>query len=332
MDIRNTRSFKGLAADRLRQAPQEKKIVLIYSGITLGLALALTLARFLLALQIDQMGGLSNLGTRTVLSSIRDMLPLAQSLFIMCIELGYLAAMLRIARGQYASPNTLRLGFDRFWTLLRASLFLGLTYGGLLLLCVYIASMIFVSGPWGGDFMALMTPLMQQTSLLNPELVIDDALVSQAMSTMVPMFVIMALTALVLILPVFYRLRMVNYVIIDKPGLGALAAIRESRMMMRRNCLRLLKLDLSYWWYFLVMLLVTFVGNGDLYLPLLGVEVPLSEDAAFFGFYIAYLVLTLLVYCFLRNRMEVAYGAFYDSIKPQEPQDNGVVLGNIFQM
>ena len=43
MDIRNTRAMKSFAAERLSGAPQEKKIVLIYSGITLGLALLSTL-------------------------------------------------------------------------------------------------------------------------------------------------------------------------------------------------------------------------------------------------------------------------------------------------
>ncbi len=331
MKTLKSRELKHFAAGQLGAAPQEKKIVLIYSGITLGLALLMTVIRFVLGLQIDQMGGLSNLSARTTLSTLREVLPLAQSLLVMCLDLGYIAAMLRIARGQYASPNTLRLGLDRFWVLLRASVFIGLTYAGLVLLSIYAATMIFVSTSFGQPFMELMTPVMMETSLLNPEIVIDEATAFQAIGTMGPMFVIMGLVMLVLILPVSYRLRMVNYVIIDKPGLGAMAAIRESRMMMRRNCLKLVKLDLSYWWYFLVLMAVAAVGNGDLYLNLLGVALPMSADAAFFLFYIAYLALQFGVYWFLRSRREVAYAAFYDRIRPRE-QTDGVVLGNIFQM
>ena len=37
-------------------------------------------------------------------------------------------------------------------------------------------------------------------------------------------------------------------------------------------------------------------------------------------------------YYFLRNRMEVTYALFYDGVKPEEKQETGVVLGNIFQM
>jgi len=64
MDIRNTRAMKTFAAERLENSPQEKKIVLIYSSIVVGLALLSTLIHYILGLQIDQMGGLSQMGTQ----------------------------------------------------------------------------------------------------------------------------------------------------------------------------------------------------------------------------------------------------------------------------
>lgn len=332
MDIRNTRELKTFAAERVGGAPQEKKIVLIYSGIVLGLALLTTVIRYVLGLQIDQLGGLGNMGTRSVLSAVQSMLPLVQSLVVMCLELGFVAAMLRIARGQYVSPNTLRLGFDRFWVLLRCSIIQGLIYGGIIFSSIYIAAMIFVVSPWGIAFMELLAPMVSETSLLNPEMVLDDAAVMQLMPAMVPMFVILAVVASLLIVPISFRFRMTNYVIIDKPAFGAMAALRESRKMMRRNCLKLLKLDVSYWWYFLVMLAVSMIGNGDQWLLLLGVELPVSADFAYFAFYAVSLALQMVVYYFLLSRIETTYALVYDSLKPEEPRDTGVVLGNIFNM
>ena len=174
-----------------------------------------------------------------------------------------------------------------------------------------------------------MTP---QTSLLSPELVLDDATVMQLMPSMLPMFLIVTIVACVLVVPVSFRFRMVNYVIIDKPHLGALAALRESRKMMRGNCLKLLKLDLSYLWYFAVLFAIASVGNADLWLPMLGVTLPMSADFAYFAFYAVYLALQLAAYYFLRNRLEVTYALAYDAVKPEEPKDTGVVLGNIFNM
>ena len=38
------------------------------------------------------------------------------------------------------------------------------------------------------------------------------------------------------------------------------------------------------------------------------------------------------IFYFLRNRVEVTYALAYDSLRPKEPEDKSVVLGNIFQM
>lgn len=332
MDIGNTRELKERAGERLCAAPQEKKILLVYCGITMGLALMSLVIRYVLGLRIDQLGGLSNMSTRATLATIQSAIPLMQSLVVMCVELGYLAAMLRIARGQYASVNTLRLGFDRFWTLMRCAVIQGLIYGSLALAALYGASMIFIMSSWGADFREQVAPLLAEVSLLNPQLTLDEETAMQLVPSMIPMFVLVGILLLVLLLPTVYRFRMANYVIIDKPGRGAMFALRESRKMMKGNCLKLLKLDLSFWWYILLLVAVSALGNLDLYLPSLGVELPLSADAAYFLFYIASLALQLAVFWFLRNRVETAYAMAYDAICPREEPGNGVVLGNIFQM
>lgn len=332
MDIRNTRQLKAIARERVANAPQEKKIVLIYSLIITALALMTTGLRYVLGLRMEDLGGLSNMAARSTLSTVQSMLPLVQSMVTMCLTLGYTAAMLRIARGQYSSPNTLRLGFDRFWVLLRCAVIQGLIYTGLGITSVYVASMLFVLSPWSAAFAEQAAPLLSQSTLLSPAAAPDEAAVMALLPTMIPMFVIVMIVVCLLVVPTAFRFRMVNYILIDKPGIGAMAALRESRKMMRFNCLKMLKLDLSYWWYFLVLLAASMVGNADLYLPLLGVELGMDPDFAYFFFFALYLALQLAVYYFLRNPMETTYALAYDSLKPQEPQTNGVVLGNIFQM
>lgn len=332
MDIRNTRQLKAFAAERLNNAPQEKKIILIYSLIVTGLALLSTVAQYLLDLRISQLGGLGNMGIRSTLSTLQSMLPLVQSAVVMCLTLGYTAAMLRIARGQYASPNTLRLGFDRFWVLMRCSVIQGLIYAGLSVAGIYLGGMAFLFSPWGRAFTEQAAPLLSQSSLLNPQAQLDESAALALLPTLIPMFVMSVIASFLLILPVSYRFRMADYILIDKPGTGAFAALRQSRRMMRRNCLKLLKLDLSYWWYFLILLAISMVGYADLWLSLLGVELPMSADFSYFFFLVLYLALQLAVYCFLRNRIDTTYALVYDSLKPEEPQTNGVVLGNIFQM
>ena len=74
------------------------------------------------------------------------------------------------------------------------------------------------------------------------------------------------------------------------------------------------------------------LGYGDAILPMLGVQLPFSQEVGYFVFYGVYLAATFAVYYFLLEKVEVAYGLAYDSLKPEEPRDGGVVLGNIFQM
>lgn len=333
MNIRDNREISHFAAQRVTNTPAHKRIVLIYSALVLGMAMLVSVANYIIGSQIDNFGGLSNLGTRKILSSVQTMLPLAQSVIAMCLELGFLAAMLRIARGQYVSPNTLRLGFDRFWVLLRCTIFKNMLIMANVFLGVYLGIMIFMVTPWSEPAMEVLAPYMAQMSALDPTLVMDEAGYTAFAATLLPAYLICAVTIGVLAVPAVYSYRMASYVIIDRPALGALAALRESKRMMRRNRVALFKLDLRLWWYYAAMLAATVLCYGDVILPMLGVELPLHGDIAYFLFFAVYLAAMFAVYYFLRSRTEVAYCVAYDTLKPQEPSNNnGVVLGNIFDM
>ena len=332
MNLRNLRQIREFAPERLEASPSQRQIVLIYAGLALGLTALVTVLNQLLGMQIDNYGGLSNLGKKTMLSSIQSMLPFAQSVLSMCLDVGYVAAMLRIARGMYSSPQTLRLGFDRFWVLLRCSIFKGLILTGVTFVSFYVGILIYLATPFSEPATELLMPIMEQMSMLDSSFVIDDTTYAQLMQAMVPCFAISGIMMLILGGPIFYSFRMANYVIIDKPGMGALMVLRESKKMMRRNRLQLLKLDISLWWYYLATAAATVVCYGDVLLPLLGVELPVSDTVAFFVFYVLYLAASFAILFFLRNRVEVTYALAYDAVKPAEDQSGGVVLGNIFQM
>ena len=332
MNLRNLRQIHQFAADRLKQSPSQKQVVLIYAALSLALTALVTVLSHVLDLQMDNFGGLSNLGKRSMLSSVQSMLPMVQSLLSMCLNVGYLAAMLRIARGLYTSPQTLRLGFDRFWLLLRCSIFKGLMLSAVVFVSMYFGVMIYMMTPFSDAAVEIITPLLSQVSMLNTQIVIDDATYLLLMEAMVPAFAICGILLLVLGVPVLYNYRMAEYVIIDKPAVGALAALRESKKMMRGNRLSLMKLDISLWWYYLASFAATVICYGDVLLPMLGLKLPIPDTVAFYGFYVLYLAASFAVHFFLRNRVEVCYGLAYDAVKPEEKQDNGVVLGNIFQM
>lgn len=326
MDIRDTRDWNNFAGGRLERAGAQKRIAAIYGGITVGLSLLVTLVIYCLDLEINKATGLSNLGNRSMLSTVQTMLQIGQSLFLLCLDLGYLAAMLRIARGQYVSPKTLRLGFDRFWVLARSWLLQGVVYLAVGIPAVYLAGLAYLLTPLAQPLVEQLMPLMSQG-----QLILDEAVLAQIMSAMVPMLIFCGVALAVVCLVVSYRFRMVHYIIIDRPGMGALFAMKESRKMMKGNCWRMFRVDLKVWWYYVAVAMAAAASNLDRILAALGIACPWSEEVTLWGCYGLYLLLTFGICYFLRNRAEVLFAFAYDAVRPKEQQD-GVVLGNIFQM
>ena len=331
MDIQNTKEIQACSLRRLTDAPQAKRVVTIYAGVTLGLSALVTLLGLLLDGMMSQATGLSGMGRRTFLSSAQTMLPWVVALITMCVELGYQAAMLRVCRGQYVSPQSLRLGFERFWVLLRCILLEGLILFVIIFGSIYLATMIFMMTPLSSRAMELLAPIMENVTLLSPEMVLDDALYAQLMQAMIPAFVLCAIVIAAAAIPVLFRLRMSRFVLIDKPGIGAMGALRESRKMMKGNCLKLFKLDVSLWWYYGAEILASLLCYGDVLLPMVGIHLPIRDTVSYYLFFVLYLAVQFAVYYFLRNPAEVSYAIAYDAIRPKEPSTEGVVLGSIFQ-
>lgn len=330
MNIRNISSLKETAAQRLEQAGQKQRIAAIYAGITVGTSALVTLANFLLSLKIDQTGGLSNMGTRTILSTVSTMLPMILSVFLMCLDVGYIGGMLRISRGQYASPNCLRTGFERFWVLLRYNVIQGAIFFGLMILSTYAAVQIFLLTPLSKPAMALMMPLVQEGPI-DPVALMESPIYGDLMYALLPVLILTGVMYLALLIPVAYQYRLTQYVILDKPGKGALAAMRESKKMMRRNRFNLFRVDVSFWWFHGLCLLASCICYGDSLLPMIGIELPFPDQVSYFIFYALFLAAEFAIYFYLRNRVEVTYALAYESLKPEEPK-NEIVLGNIFQM
>ena len=326
-------SFKILrknSAERVAAAEKAPRIALIYGGAIAALALLVTVVNYVLNQQIAQLGGLSNMGLRSVLSSVQSVLPMVQSLIVMCLELGYVAAMVRIARQQYASEHTLKLGFDRFFVLLRYTLVQGAIYGLAALAAFWISMQVFLVTPLSDTMMSMLSQDMVDPNVLMGYLQ-DPVFSANITASMIPLLVIFSVVYLLLFLPISYSMRMSKYVIIDKPGMGAMYALRESRKMMKGSCIRLFKLDVSLWWWYAISWGSMVLCYGDVLLPMMGVTLPLPEIVSYFLFYGLFLAAQFAACFFLRNRVEVVYAQVYNALKPRE-KDTGVVLGNIFQM
>ena len=328
MSIPSAKYLKKKAGNRLEGNKEAKKLVLIYAGILAGSSLVVNAVKYLLDGQISQTGGLQGISTRSLLSTTSTALTIAQMLLVMCLTLGYTAAMLRIARGQYASQSTLKAGVERVWVLLRTRLLQAAIFIAITLALGFLTVNLYFLTPFANRLLVTTLPLAEGGTMSAEAML---SLWDTAYTAMLPLLIIY----LVLLIPMTWlyscTYRMVDYLLIDRPQLGAFGVLRESRRMMHGNMKMMFRVDVSFWWYYLLQWLVSCLIYLDILLAIFGVSLPLSPVAYFFAIVLAYLAADFALRYFFSNRIAVTYALFYDSLCPKQPQD-GAVLGNIFQM
>jgi len=322
MNIRERRAIHESAARALDRAPQASSVILAYAAVICGLSLLSTLLSVFLSDRISGTGGLGNIGLRSVLSTGQSVLPLVNFIVTSCLSLGYHTAILSFTRGYDASPRTLTGGFRHLGPILRTVLLQVIMYGGTMIAATYISSSIFMATPYSEEFVRVMTPYLESMTVLSDGLVIDDALLTAAIGAMVPMMWILAAVSLVLMLPLYYRLRMVEFALADDPAKGAFHAVFKSRALTRRNRFALFRLDLTLWWFYAAQLVIGLICYGDVLLPLVGVSFPWSDTVSYYLFYVLFLALQMALYYFGMNRVYAVYAVAYDALMEQLPQPN----------
>ena len=333
MDIRNRKAVRQTAYEALAANPgRPGLVVLLFIAVNAVSALLVTSLLLAVDNRISQTGGLGDLGLRSILSTIRTVLPIVQTVVLWCVHLGYQNATLRMARRQAAQPRDLLEGFPRFGPLVRSILLRSGMYLMLAFLAANIASAIFMMLPMSEDFKTLTTPLLTDPYAFVDMVYSDAELFVQMWGTLLPMIPIFLAIFLLVAAPFFYQYRMTNYCILDNPRRGALNAMAESIQLMRCNRISLLKLDLSFWWFYLGQAVAAVALYADWILALAGVTVPLSPVAAHYVCYILSLSLEGILYYFFLNRVETTYATVYEILRPKPEPSRGAVLGNIFDL
>ncbi len=323
MSIPSAKYLKKKASNRLQSGNDPKKVVLVYAGIVALSSLVVTVVQDLLDSQISQTGGIQNIGTRSMLTTADTVLTIAQLLLVMCLTLGYTGSMLRIARGQYASPNSLKAGGERIWVLLRTRLLQMLIMTAAAFALCFLVVNVCLLTPLSNRVIAVM-------GTVSAEELLSNGLALMALySAMLPIILIY-LVALVPLLWYFScTYRMVDYLLIDRPQLGAFGVLRESRRMMQGNMKMMFRVDLSFWWYYLLQALVSMLIYLNMVLAPFAIGLP--PEVLYWGTVVLYLAADFALRYFFSNKVAVTYALFYDSLCPKQEQ-SGAVLGNIFQM
>ncbi len=315
MDIQSLKANTRRSLENASYNP--RKLALIHAGVSLAFSLILTVLQFVLERGIDSTGGLSGIGLRTVLSTAQMVLSTAGLLLLPFWEIGFFRASMHIARGEPATPATLLEGLRRIMPVMRLFLLQFVMYFGLILLCSNVASMIYMLTPFSQELTDQLMPLVSDPVQLEQAFANSD-FINQLLPLLIPMYIILALVFGALAIPLFYRFRLSQFVIMDDPKVGALAAMRISNHMMKNNCVSLFKLDLHFWWFYLAQVLLAAVAWLDVLLPMVGISLPINADVSFFLFYIVQIFLSLLLAWQCTAGIQTTYAHFYLSKKPTE--------------
>lgn len=316
MNILNIRELKARGAALAGEhRGGTRGLVLLYCGVIAVLSLGSNGLNLYLNSQIGGTGGLSGLGMRSVLQTLQEILTYINLFFGPFWSAGFLAAMLAMVRGRAPEKRDLSAGFRRFGRILGYMAFEFLVVLALMLAAVNLASVVFSFSPWGKEFATKMGPLLTDPNLftadgmVNLDMIPADAL----LAAMVPMLLITMAVFLPVYIFVSYCFRMALYLVMERP-IGAVQAHFLSARMMRGHKRQLLKLDLSYWWYYLLGAAVSVVGYLDVVLGMLGIAVPIDPMVLFFGTLVAYCVLYTLLCLWKKCEVDAAFVLAYEAI------------------
>lgn len=318
MDFRNRPALRGAACRALSDAyGSPKMLVLFYAGISAVLSAASMFLSFYLDHEIAGTGGLGNLGLRSVLSTIQQLLPLVQLVVVTGMGLGYHVGILRIVRSRSADHRTLAEGFRRFGPLIRSMLLQGLIYFGIMMAGMYLSVILFVVLPFSNAFNEVAEPILASIDITGGAAAVTEEMLDAVLPTLTPMFVIYGIVTLLLLVPRIYSLRMTQFCLAEDFRVGAVAAMRRSRMMLHRNRFALFRLDLGFWWYYGLLVLASALCYGDMLLPMVGVQLPMNAETGYLLFGVLGILMQFAVQVLLMNRVTAAYAVAYEALQAE---------------
>ena len=324
MEKLNGKKIIAQARERL-QGVNTQPLVLLHTGVTVGAAFVIMLLQYLLAEGIGNTGGLSGMATRSILETIQLVLQWANTILLPFWSLGFLYVALLWAREKQADKKDLLTGFRRIGPCLGLMVNRAVLTIIVMVVCINVSSIVYMMTPAASEILELAGDYGNTEQLYDYLYSLDSAQVMALFRSMIPMLVICCVLAAVLLIPLLYRFRMAEYVILDQKGIRGISAMILSAALLRRRCWQLFKLDLRFWWYYGLKLLCTFLLYADMILETVGVALPVGSGMAYVLTYVLYLAGLFAVEVSFRPRVETAYACAYEQLKEMNPIEQKIV-------
>lgn len=279
------------ARQSLSETAHARRTVLTYTGAIVGLTILAELLNLLLGNVIDTMDSLSAVNNRALLGTTRVIIALLPSVLLPFWRMGYLHYTMQTVDRQ-STPGNLLDGF-RNWTKVISC--------GLLKLLPIVAV--------GYGLYALLGSfyLMAASDAATLEEVVESGVIPASLMT--PLTILMAVTVGSAAIFFGYRFRLVDYCMLRQPRERAGVLLRRGTSLMRGRVKSYIKLDLHFWWYWLLEIL----AQGLLYLDLILAyfQIALPSPAAGILCYALWGAGELLLSIFCTNRVYCTYAAAF---------------------
>ena len=296
------------------------RLAAIHAGVTVALGLVITLLQFVLSKGIGNTGGLSGMGTRSILETMQTVLQWANMLLMPFWNLGFLYAALQWARGNTPRKEDLLTGFRRIGPCIGLILNRAFLVITVMIICINVSSIFYMMTPAAAKLTEMTASVGSDPEALYAFLEnMTDAQMLQMTEAMIPALVICGVLSVIILIPLMYLFRFAEFVILNQWGARGLSSMIISATLLRRRCWQLFKLDLKLWWYYVLKLLCMVLFYGDLLLAAFGVTLPMGSDGMFLLTYVLYLAALFAVETLFRPRVDTAYALFYEAALERGP-------------
>ena len=286
-----------------------RKLTAIHAGVLAGISLLAPI----MSLLLDNVGGsgsgLDALGTQAMVTTAQVVLMLATLVVDLFWSAGYQNAALEYINGQNVTPGSLLAGFRRGGAVLVSTLLVAFLLMGRGFIAMFISSQIVVMLP-------VAAPLNEAVEQMMADPTVDIlALLGDSVYTLAAVFaaVYLALYAL-LALPMHYRYRMVNYMLMKERKVGGLRALLFSHSLTYHRRMELFKIDLHFWWYYVLNFLISGLSSGAVLLSFLGIDLPISMEAVNWGFTLLALAAQFGLFLWAKPVVEATWAQAFEQL------------------
>lgn len=308
-----------------RSGPGYRSLILVYTLVTLGVNLVVLFLGQYLAGATDDLGGLTNAGSRAALGSLSMLLPLVSSLGLMLLDAGFSCSVLDVSRGRDPQPKDLLQALPQTHKILWTGVKMTLLMIPVMYLLAMVISMV-ITPVILSQSEALVTAFLEATSQQQQMEAMMAILTPERLNGMVTGMLILSYGFLLIL---FFRRRLAFFFLQDHPDVPAGFLSKGSIGLLKGYSKDFLRLDLGFWWYYVLIGVSVGLSMLD---PAWFSFLPISSEAVTMILSVIGLVLQAALFYYGKSRIWIAYALAYDQVltwkraqreKSRIPQETG---------